>query len=149
MSTVQPSDIIPHTIRIGLARKLRLYALSIGIFLAIYFTVTIVMPLVGRWIITMNADTEWGVLSSDVALPSAIFMGITSSVGAGSDFKLFLQNGFTRNHIFGITLGANAIASFVLAVIMTVIGWLFNTWGTGNVTFQFLPVSFYANETWG
>lgn len=62
---------------------------------------------------------------------SLIYVGILGVLGFYEDFKMLIQNGFTRRYIFLATFSLFAFISGIMALVDTVIGHLLHAlWGT-------------------
>ena len=79
---------------------------SLLIYMA-YFTVfACLMPLLA---IFLSDTTE--IVHSDIIFSAICFMFILALIGINSDFKLFIQNGLSRQNIFLANIWTNALIS--------------------------------------
>ena len=88
---------------------------ALAFYFSYFFVLAIVFPLIG--IFFAGSST---VVSTDALFSSFIFICILSFIGVSTDFKLFIQNGMSRNNIFLSSLISNASMSFFLAGILIV-----------------------------
>ncbi len=58
-------------------------------------------------------------------LNSMVYVGVLGVLGFKEDFKMLIQHGFTRKYIFVATLALFAFISALLALVDTVMGYLF------------------------
>ncbi|MBO0482949.1 hypothetical protein [Candidatus Enterococcus courvalinii] len=100
-------------IKTAITYRLLYQAQSLAIFFAFYLLFGVLFPLIG---IFMANSTE--VIQSDALFPSLIYMFILAFIGNNTDFKLFIQNGFSRKTIFIINLISNMILAFIYSGIL-------------------------------
>lgn len=144
MTTAIPRISSTHAMKTAVGYKLRLQSISSGIFFAVFFFFVIVVQAAVRiW-----SPSTFSPVTYDFAMPTFIFLLLTCSIGAGTDFKLFIQNGFTRRQIFAITLAFNTAVALALTLVMTGLSALLNSLNPDMFAYRFLGLSFYANGSW-
>lgn len=90
----------------------------IWVFYAIqYAFVALIMLIIG---ISMGTFEEIG--TSLLEINSLIYVGILGALGFSQDFKMLIQNGFTRKIIFAATMSMFLFISGIMALIDTVVG---------------------------
>lgn len=73
-------------------------------------------------IIGISKGSFEGVATNALEMNTLIYIGILGVLGFNEDFKMLLQNGFTRKYIFTATLVMFAFISGIMALIDTIIG---------------------------
>lgn len=90
----------------------------IWVFYAIqYAFVALIMRIIG---ISMGTFEEIG--TSLLEINSLIYVGILGALGFSQDFKMLIQNGFTRKIIFAATMSMFLFISGIMALIDTIVG---------------------------
>ena len=90
----------------------------IWVFYAIqYAFVALIMLIIG---ISMGTFEEIG--TSLLEINSLIYVGILGALGFSQDFKMLIQNGFTRKIIFAATMSMFLFISGIMALIDTIVG---------------------------
>lgn len=117
---------------------------SLGFFFGFFCLFAIVFPLVGMLI--AGTTTQ---VNSDALFASFVFIFIIALFGVGSDFKLFIQNGMSRNNIYLSYLISNATISALLAGILIVFKLITNNLLTQNFRITlFLSDLYSGNNYW-
>ncbi len=117
------------------------YQMKFAAFFFGYFLLfSIAFPLIG--IIFTGTNNN---VNSDMMFASMVFMSILSYMGASSDFKLFIQNGMSRNNIFLSSIISNSILSALFSFILIGIKQFGNQLMTKlNLTLFFIDI--YSKE---
>lgn len=121
---------------------MRTFGISFGIFYGIYLFFAALLPMGITWVIDAdNGNT------SDLLIPSFIYVVLMCVAGAGSDFKLFIQNGFSRTRLFCITLAVNTVVSVIAAGLSTLAAFLINSSSPSHFTLHIFVADWYSNGT--
>ena len=114
---------------------------SLLIYMA-YFTVfACLMPLLA---IFLSDTTE--IVHSDIIFSAICFMFILALIGINSDFKLFIQNGLSRQNIFLANIWTNALISVGFSGLLVLIQKLFDRPLISNFRFEIFLVDLYSKS---
>jgi hypothetical protein len=104
---------------------MRQSGIGIGIYFAFFIGLGVLAPLivVAALQSTQGQGTFGG---TDVIFSSMIFVGILAGVSSSSDFKFFIQNGFSRGKIVWISILSIAIVSVAQGLIITALALIVN-----------------------
>lgn len=118
------------------------YQMKSALFFFGYFLLfAIAFPLIGMFVSGTDSN-----VSSDMLFASMVFMVILSFIGVSSDFKLFIQNGMSRNNIFLSSLISNATLSVIITCILLAIKHIGNGLLTKNLSLTLFLVDIYTKE---
>lgn len=123
------------------AYRLKYQFKSLAFFFGYFCLFAIGFPLIG--ILFAGADSQ---VNSDILFASFIFIFIISLFGVGSDFKLFIQNGMSRDSIFLSYLISNATISAFLSGIIILFKLLTNTFLTQNFKITLFLSDLYTSD---
>lgn len=115
---------------------------SVAFFFSYFLLFAIVFPLIGMAF--AGTDTT---VNSDTLSASMVFMVIIAFIGINTDFKLFIQNGMSRNNIFLASLITNSILSFIFTVILLTINFLGNSFLLSNLKLSLFITEYYSTNT--
>ncbi len=82
-----------------------------------YAFVTLITLILG-----ISAGTFEGIGTNTLEINSLVYVGVLGVLGFKQDFKMLLQNGFTRKLIFGATFSMFCFISGTMAFIDTIVG---------------------------
>lgn len=116
------------------------YQMKAVVFFFGYFLIfAVIFPLIG--IAVTNTS---GTISSDTFFAPIFFMIIMAFIGINTDFKLFIQNGMSRNNIFLASLITNFVLSFFFSITLLIIRYLSEQVFTGTLRMTMIVVEPYA-----
>ena len=115
---------------------------SLGIFYLYFIGFAVVLPGLAMFFSNTSATAE-----SELTLPALIFAIILSVIGIRSDFKLFIQNGLNRLHIFVSNLISNFVIANVIVLAMAAFRLIFKTFFSDHFDYQFMILDFYQPKT--
>lgn len=121
--------------------RLKYQIKSLGFFFGYFFLFAIIFPLIG--IIFAGVDTQ---VNSDALFASFVFIFIIAMFGVGADFKLFIQNGMSRQNIFFSYLISNVTISALLASILIIFKVIANDFFTQNFKITLFLSDVYASD---
>ena len=108
----------------------------------VYFTVfACLMPLLA---IFLSDTTE--IVHSDIIFSAICFMFILALVGIHSDFKLFIQNGLSRQNIFLTNIWTNTLISVGFSGLLVLIQKLFDRPLISGFRFEIFLVDLYSKN---
>jgi hypothetical protein len=97
--------------KVALRYQLHYQAISIAIFIAYFFLFAFIFP------VSVALLSSRGVrINIDCFIATLIYILILALIGVRKDFKLFIQNGMSRRHIFIATLMTITIVAALLAL---------------------------------
>ncbi|MDT2839557.1 hypothetical protein [Vagococcus carniphilus] len=118
------------------------YQMKAALFFFGYFLLfSIAFPLIG--IFVSGTDSN---VNSDMLFASMLFMVILAFIGVSSDFKLFIQNGMSRNNIFLSSLISNFTLSLIISCILLGIKQFGNGLLTQKLSLTLFFVDIYTKE---
>ena len=115
---------------------------SLGIFYLYFIGFAVVLPGLAMFFSNTSATAE-----SELTLSALIFAIILSVIGIRSDFKLFIQNGLNRLHIFVSNLISNFVIANVIVLAMAAFRLIFKTFFSDHFDYQFMILDFYQPKT--
>lgn len=92
---------------------------SICIYFAIMYSIVLIAYILNY---VVGDPSHFGFRS--VEFSTCIYLGISGGLSFSEDFKMALQNGFTRRYAFIATLGMFVFLSIVMGFIDTMVAWL-------------------------
>lgn len=95
----------------------------IGIFYVIVFAV---VSLLSAIVFVSSGNTD-KIGTNALEMSSIIYVGVLGVLGFKEDFKMLIQNGFTRKYIFLSTFSLFAFASGFMALVDTIVGNVLHT----------------------
>lgn len=110
---------------------------AISIFYAVFLMILFAINLLNRLFIGTDAI---GVFSG-LEVASIIFIGQCSASLVSDDFKLFIQNGFTRKHISKLVVLTLLALAMLMALVDTFVGAMFS-----DGFYRSIFTQFYGNE---
>lgn len=115
---------------------------SLGIFYVIYLFCTVAIP-----IAMILAQGMHSTGSTDIIIPTFIYLCIFVGISSTVDFKMQIQSGFSRLKIFAFLAMRTVTSSFLLATATLLLVWIvpFIQISVTGVIFQELGVSLYAD----
>ncbi|MEG0254996.1 hypothetical protein, partial [Vagococcus sp.] len=114
---------------------------SVAFFFGYFLLFAVVFPLIGM--IFAGTDTT---VNSDTLFASMVFMVIIAFIGINTDFKLFIQNGMSRNNIFLASLITNSILSFIFTIILLAINFFGNSLLLSNLKLTLFITRYYSTN---
>lgn len=121
--------------------RLKYQMKSLGFFFGYFFLFAIVFPLIG--ILFAGVNTQ---VNSDVLFASFVFIFIIALFGVSSDFKLFIQNGMSRQNIFLSYLISNVTISALMASILIIFKMIANDFLTHNFKITLFLSDLYGSD---
>lgn len=76
----------------------------------------------------VDMGTDSSVYFSGMEVSCFIYLAITGSLTFSEDFKMFIQNGFTRKNIFLANITMFTFLSVIMSIIDITMAYLFNIW---------------------
>ena len=93
----------------------------VQVYLGVYICVFAAISVISAIIYISTGDME-KIGTNGLELNSMIYVGILGVFGFKEDFKMLIQNGFTRKYIFLATLSLFAFTSAIMAAVDTIVG---------------------------
>lgn len=123
-------------------------AISMAIFYVIYLAFAWGMPLL-MFAIVPGAAGQVHTGQSPLFIPTMIYIVITNAIAVNSDFKLFVQFGFSRKRIFALEALRACITSVILALLTVLFEWLVPLVYVNGIheQLQLVGIAPYANGT--
>lgn len=115
---------------------------SLGIFYLYFIGFAVVLPGLAMFFSNTTATAE-----SELTMPALIFAIILSVIGIRSDFKLFIQNGMNRLHIFAANLISNFVIANIIVLTMVCFRLIFKVFFSAHFDYQFMILDFYQPKT--
>lgn len=128
-------------LKTAITYRLRYQVQSLSIFFAFYFLFGILFPLIGLFMANST-----GVIQSDALFPALIYMFILALIGNNTDFKLFIQNGFSRRKIWIVNLLSNMILSVVYSGIVCLVVLFFDQIFRSDFLLSLTVINQYTND---
>ncbi|MEQ7219793.1 hypothetical protein ACODG4_10995 [Vagococcus fluvialis] len=116
--------------------RLKYQMKSISFFFGYFIFFSILFPLIS--ILISGTDVT---IRSDAMFTSFVFVFVIALFGVSTDFKLFIQNGMSRNNIFISYLISNTTISAFLAVFLIVFKLIAN-----NLLVNYLKITLFLSD---
>lgn len=101
--------------------KLSVQWRSMLIYLGFFLLFAVIFPL-----IPVLFSDNFSNIHADLLFSAMIYLMIIGTTSIGQDFKLFIQCGTSRFHIFVANIITNLILTLGLSIVMQILRWLFN-----------------------
>lgn len=129
-------------LKAALQYRLRYQLKYLGVFYLYFIFFAVIMA--GIAIFLFNGTDS---AQSELTLPALIFAIILSVIGIHSDFKLFLQNGMNRWHIFISNVMTNFVMSHVIVLTMVFFRLMLKTFLSHHFDYMFIILDLYQPKT--